>query len=43
MSKIPVASQNECISCGLGAEICPEVFRLNDKDLSELYNPQGAP
>jgi ferredoxin len=43
MSKIPVVNQDECISCGLCAEICPEVFRLNDKDLSEVYNPTGAP
>jgi len=42
MSKIPVVSQDECISCALCAEICPEVFRLNDKDLSEVYDPQGA-
>jgi ferredoxin len=43
MSQIPVVTQDEFISCGLCAEICPEVFRLNDKDLSEVYNPQGAP
>jgi ferredoxin len=42
MSKIPVVNQDECISCGLCVETCPEVFRLNDKDLSEVYNPTGA-
>ena len=42
MSKIPVVKQDDCISCGLCVEICPEVFRLNDKDLSEVYNPKGA-
>ncbi len=43
MPKKPVVNQEECISCGLCAEICPEVFRLNDKDLSEVHNPAGAP
>ncbi len=42
MSKIPVVDPDECISCGLCVETCPEVFRLNDKDLSEVYNPTGA-
>ncbi len=43
MAKAPVVEQSECISCGLCAEICPEVFRLNDQDISEVYNPSGAP
>ncbi len=43
MAKVPYVNQDECISCGLCVEICPEVFRLNDKDLSEVYNPAGAP
>jgi ferredoxin len=40
--KKPVVNQDDCISCGLCAEVCPEVFRLNDKDLSEVHNPGGA-
>jgi ferredoxin len=43
MSKIPVVEQQECISCGVCVEICPEVFRLNDRDVSEVHNPAGAP
>lgn len=43
MPKKPMVNQDDCISCGLCAEICPEVFRLNDKDISEVYNPAGAP
>ena len=43
MSKNPMVDQVECISCGICVEICPEVFRLNDRDLSEVYNPAGAP
>ena len=42
MGKIPVVDQNECISCGLCVDACSEVFRLNDQDLSEVYNPTGA-
>lgn len=26
-----------CISCGLCAETCPEVFRMADDDLAEVY------
>ncbi len=43
MPRIPVVNADDCISCALCEEICPEVFRLNDKDLSEVYNPTGAP
>jgi len=43
MAKTPVVDQEECISCGLCVEVCPGVFRLNDRDVSEVYNPTGAP
>jgi len=43
MAKIPVVDQQECISCGLCVEVCPEVFLLNDRDVSEVHNPTGAP
>lgn len=26
-----------CISCGLCASTCPEVFRMGDDDLAEVY------
>jgi len=26
-----------CISCGLCASVCPEVFRMADDDLAEVY------
>ncbi len=26
-----------CISCGLCPDICPEVFRMADDDLAEVY------
>ncbi len=43
MAKVPAVKPDECISCGLCAEICPEVFRLNDQEISEAYHPSGAP
>jgi ferredoxin len=42
MAKRPYVEPNDYISCGLGAEIGSRVFRLNDQDLSEVYNPTGA-
>lgn len=27
-----------CISCGLCASVCPEVFRMNDENVSEVYH-----
>ena len=29
--------RDECISCGFCAEVCPEVFRMADDDLAEVY------
>jgi ferredoxin len=26
-----------CISCGLCASICPDVFRMDDEDIAEVY------
>ena len=43
MAKTPVVDQRECISCGLWVEVCPEAYRLNDRDVSEVHNPSGAP
>jgi ferredoxin len=43
MARTPVVNEQECISCGVCVDICPEVFLLNDRDVSEVYNPTGAP
>ncbi|MCX5906204.1 MAG: ferredoxin [Deltaproteobacteria bacterium] len=43
MAKTAVVNEDECISCGVCAEICPEVFRMNDQDVSEVYDSTGAP
>mgnify|MGYP005860821641 CR=1 FL=1 len=35
--------QNECTSCQLCVEMCPEVFGMSDEGFSEVINPEGAP
>ena len=30
-------NRDECISCGFCADACPEVFRMADDDLAEVY------
>jgi ferredoxin len=42
MPKIPYVDKNECISCGLCVEMVPEVFKLDDEDLAEVFDPEGA-
>ena len=42
--KVYTIDEDECIGCGTCAEICPEVFSLNEKtDKAEIINPAGAP
>jgi ferredoxin len=43
MARTPVVNGEECISCGVCVDICPEVFLLNARDVSEVHNPTGAP
>ena len=42
MARIPVVDTEECISCGVCVEECPEVFRMSNNDKSEVYNPTGG-
>jgi ferredoxin len=42
MPRIPCVEQSICTGCELCEQICPEVFRMNDDGVSEVYNPQGA-
>mgnify|MGYP000997821363 CR=1 FL=1 len=32
-----IVDHDLCIGCGLCADICPEVFRMNDDNLAEAY------
>lgn len=42
MAKKPTVNQEECTGCGVCVDLCPGVFRLNDNDVSEVYNPEGG-
>jgi ferredoxin len=33
---IAIVDRDGCIGCGLCAEICPEVFRMDDEGLAEV-------
>ncbi|HBL85450.1 MAG: ferredoxin [Clostridiales bacterium GWF2_38_85] len=33
-----IIDRSGCIACGLCSEICPEVFRMADDGLAEVYN-----
>ena len=37
-----IVDKELCIGCGLCESICPEVFRMNDDNLSEAY-ADGTP
>ena len=43
MARIPYVDQDACISCGLCIDCAPEVFRLDNANLAEVYDPTGAP
>jgi ferredoxin len=42
MAKTVTIDQDECISCGACVDACPDVFRMNDDNLAEIYNATGA-
>ena len=42
MARVPYVDQDVCISCGLCVDTVPGVFRLNDDNLAEVYDPAGA-
>ena len=42
MPRIPFVDQEECTGCGLCEEICPEVFQMNEDNVSEVYDADGA-
>lgn len=42
MEHIPWVEKDECISCGICRDSCPEVFRLDAHGKSECYNIDGA-
>jgi ferredoxin len=42
MARTVIIDEDECISCGACVDTCPEVFRMNDDNLAEVYNADGA-
>ncbi|AJF05692.1 ferredoxin [Geoalkalibacter subterraneus] len=42
MARTPVVDQDTCISCNLCVDLVPEVFKLNEDGVAEVYAPQGA-
>lgn len=42
MAKIPYVDKDVCISCNLCVDMVPDVFRLDDDDLAEVHDPNGA-
>lgn len=42
MARTVIIDQDECISCGACVDTCPEVFRMNDDNLAEVYKADGA-
>ena len=52
MARIPAVDRDCCIGCEVCAQICPEVFRMEEGDddhghghdhKSVVHNPTGAP
>lgn len=42
MAGKPYVDKDVCISCHLCTDSLPEVFRMDDNDLAEVYDPEGA-
>ncbi len=42
MAGKPYVDQDVCIGCQLCANSVPEVFRMTDANLAEVYDPAGA-
>ena len=41
MARRVYVNEEECIGCGLCAEIVPGVFQLNDEGVSKVIDPEG--
>jgi ferredoxin len=42
MDRQPFVDQEACISCQFCVDTVPEVFRMNQNNSAEAYNPFGA-
>ncbi len=41
--RIPVVDQDECTGCENCVDTAPNTFRMNDDDVSEVFDPTGDP
>ena len=41
MARKPVVDQDECIGCQLCVTNAPNVFRMTDANLAEVFDPDG--
>ena len=42
MNSKPYVDQDVCIGCEVCANMVPEVFRMTENSVAEVYNPEGA-
>ncbi len=42
MARSVIVDENECTGCELCVDMLPEVFRMNNKGVSEARNDSGA-
>ncbi len=42
MTKAPLVDKDVCISCGLCVDNVPDVFRFDDDNKAECFDPNGA-
>jgi len=42
MAKTPWVDKEECISCELCVINCPDVFRMDEDNKAECFNPEGS-
>ena len=42
MARAFFVDRDECISCGACVDNCPDVFGMDDDNLVEILNPEGA-
>lgn len=42
MAKTPYVDKDECISCNMCVTNVPDVFRMDENDKAECYNPTGS-
>lgn len=42
MARSFYVDEDECIGCGACVDSCPDVFRMTDDNVAEVYNLEGA-